>query len=67
MTRKQAWLLVAAAVWTFYVWGTRIFIIAGQDQSTGFKVVHYILAAISIAFGIAIGWIGWTNRKSSRP
>ena len=30
----------------------------GQDESTGFKVVHGILAAIWIAFGLAAGWIG---------
>ena len=58
MTRRAAWLLVAAGVWTLYVWISRIFILAGQDNSTGFKVVHFTLAAVSIAFGIAVAWIG---------
>ena len=31
---------------------------SGQDESTGFKVVHGILAGISIVFGLAAGWIG---------
>jgi hypothetical protein len=40
------------------VWISRVAILAGQDNSTGFKVVHFTLAGISIAFGIAVGWIG---------
>jgi hypothetical protein len=40
------------------VWISRLVIMAGQDESTGFKVVHGILAVISIAFGVAAGWIG---------
>jgi hypothetical protein len=58
MTKRRAWVLLAAAVWTFYVWTTRIWIIARLSNGTGFKVVHYVLAAISIGFAIAIGWIG---------
>jgi hypothetical protein len=58
MTRRASWVLVAAAVWTLYVWISRVFILAGQDNSTGFRVVHFTLAAISIAFGVAVGWIG---------
>ena len=58
MTRRTAWVLVAACAWTLYVWISRVFILAGQDSSTGFKVVHFALAAVSIAFGLAVGWIG---------
>jgi hypothetical protein len=64
MSRRQAYLLIAACVWTLYVWISRIVIISGQDQSTGFKVVHGVLAAISIAFGLAIGRIGWRALRS---
>ena len=66
MTRRQAYLLIAACIWTLYVWITRIVIISGQDQSAGFKIVHGILAAISIAFGLAIGVMGWRALRSSR-
>ena len=51
-------MLVAVCAWTLYVWISRIFIMAGQDDSTAFKVVHGVLAAISIVFGMAAGWIG---------
>ena len=58
VSRRVAWFLIALCAWTLYVWITRVVIIAGQDQSTGFKVVHDILAAISIAFGLVAGYIG---------
>lgn len=64
MTRRQANLLIVACVWTLYVWITRIFIISGQDESAGFKIVHGVLAAISIAFGLAIGRMGWRARRA---
>ena len=64
MSRRTAWFLIALAAWTLWVWGTRIWIIAGQDQSMGFKVVHTILAIGSIAFGLAAGWIGYRALKS---
>jgi hypothetical protein len=63
MTRRQSRILIAAAVWTLYVWISRIVIMAGQDESTGFKVVHGILALVSIAFALAIGKIGWEARQ----
>jgi len=58
MSRKVAWFLIALCAWTLYVWITRVVIISGQDQTMGFKVVHGVLAAISIAFGLGAGWIG---------
>ena len=64
MSRRAAWTLVALCVWTLWVWISRVWIIAGQDQSTGFKVVHTILAAGSIAFGLAAGWIGLRRLRS---
>lgn len=58
MSRRVAWFLVALCAWTLYVWITRVVIIAGQDQSTGFKVVHDVLAVISIGFGLGAGYLG---------
>ena len=66
MSRRQSRILIAAAVWTLYVWISRIVIMSGQDNSVGFKVVHGILAAVSIAFGVAIGKIGWDARRALR-
>lgn len=66
MTRRQSRILIAAAVWTLYVWISRIVIMSGQDDSVGFKVVHGILAVVSIGFGLAIGKIGWDARRSPK-
>jgi hypothetical protein len=65
MSRRAAWFLVSLCAWTSYVWITRIVIIAGQDQSMGFKVVHDVLGVISIAFGLGAGWLGY--RRLRRP
>jgi type VI protein secretion system component VasK len=66
MSRRAAWTLIALCAWTLWVWITRVWIIAGQDQSMGFKVVHGILAAGSIAFGLAAGWIGYRRLRPAR-
>ena len=63
MSRRAAWFLVALCAWTLYVWITRIVIIAGQDQTMGFKVVHDVLGVISIAFGLGAGWLGYRRLR----
>jgi hypothetical protein len=67
MTKRQAWVLIAAAVWTFYVWATRIWIIARLSDGAGFKAVHYVLAVISVGFAVAIGRIGWRALREGPP
>ena len=64
MTRAQALLLRAFSVWTVYVWATRIVNIVGDDHSAGFKIVHSILAVVSIAFAIA-AWVVVTRVRRS--
>jgi hypothetical protein len=64
MSRRAAWVLIALCAWTLYVWVTRIVIMSGEDHSAGFLVVHTTLALISIAFGLAAGWIGWRALRS---
>ena len=66
LTRRQTRILIAASVWTLYVWISRLVIMAGQDESTGFKIVHGILAFVSIGFALAIGKIGWEHRRSAK-
>jgi hypothetical protein len=64
LSKRAAWVLLAAAGWTFFVWITFIRNIVGQDdRSTGFKVVHIVLAVISIAFGAAITVIAYRGLK----
>lgn len=67
VSRKNAVVLVAAGLWSLWVWVTRVMIMSGQSDATlGFKLVHGALAAVSIAFGIAVGWIGLSAIRRSR-
>lgn len=57
MTRTHRLILRAFAVWTVYVWGTRIWNTLGDDtRSFGFKAVHVVIALVSVAFAVA-AWI----------
>lgn len=57
MSRAAANVLRAFALWTVWVWGTRIWNIAQDaEHSTGFKVVHSALALVSVAFAVAT-WV----------
>ncbi|MDQ1379298.1 MAG: hypothetical protein QOJ71_17 [Actinomycetota bacterium] len=66
VSKRVAWFLIALCAWTIYVWVSRVVIIAGQDQSMGFKVVHDTLAVISCAFGLGAGYVGFKALRSSR-
>lgn len=63
MSRRAAWVLIALFAWTVYVWGTRMWNMAGEDHSVGFVVVHAVIAAVSVAFGAAAGWIGFRRLR----
>ena len=67
MTRTDALILRSAAVWTIFVWVTRMRNILGDDtRSTGFKAVHMILAIVSVAFAVAILGVASRNRRRAR-
>ena len=56
MTRRESLVLRAFAVWTVYVWGTRMWNIwrdHAPNHGIGFKLVHTVLAVISVAFAVA--------------
>jgi hypothetical protein len=65
MTRRQSTLLIVAGAWTIYVWISFVVIQTRQHTSVGFKVVHGVLALISMAFGVAIGVMGWRARRAT--
>ena len=67
MTRTDALILRTAAAWTIFIWVTRIRNILGDDaRSTGFKVVHSVLALVSVAFALAILGVASRNRRRAR-
>lgn len=54
MNRREALIIRAFAAWTVWVWATRIWNVLGDDdRSVGFKVVHALLALVSVAFAVA--------------
>jgi hypothetical protein len=63
MTRRAAWTLIALGAWTLWVWITFMWIIGHQDHPMGFKVVHGVIAAGSIVFGIAAARIGYRGLR----
>ncbi len=68
MTRRQALLLRAFAIWTVYIWVTLVWNI-WHDHTKGhgaaFKTVHTVLAVISVAFAVA-AWRVVTAVRSRR-
>lgn len=64
VTRRDAAILRAAAVWTVFIWGTRISNIVQDDsRSAGFKAVHTALALVSVLFAFAIWTVTSRYRK----
>jgi hypothetical protein len=66
VTRRAAWTLVACCAWTLWVWITFMWIIGHQDHPMSFKVVHGLIAVGSMAFGLAVGWIGYRALRPAR-
>ena len=65
--RARSTLLLAAAAWTIWVWVTRIWNILGDPaHDAAFKLVHSLLALVSVAFGIALCVIGLRMRREER-
>jgi hypothetical protein len=65
MTRRQSNLLLATCAWTLYIWISFVVIQTRQTTSVGFKVVHGVLALISVGLGLAVGRMGWQARRST--
>jgi hypothetical protein len=63
----RANVLLAAAAWTFYVWLTRMWnILRDPGHEVGFKVVHGLLAVVSLAFAVAITVIALRMRREAK-
>ena len=64
MKFRSAVFLRAFAVWTIFVWVTRIKNVFDQDRGFGFVAVHVGLALISVAF--AAGTFAIVRRERSQ-
>jgi hypothetical protein len=67
LSRSQAIVLRAFALWTVYVWITRIWNIwRDRTRDGAFKAVHTVIAVISVAFAVACWLIVRHNRRPVR-
>ena len=74
LSRRASWLLIAFALWSWFIWVTLVKNISDDPRSwgpgnggpTGFLMVHAVLAIISIGFGSVIGWLGWRGLRAER-
>ena len=67
MSLRDATVIRAAALWTVFIWGTRIANILGDShRSFGFKAVHTILAVVSVVFALALWTVASRNRRHDR-
>lgn len=65
MRLRNAIIIRAFAVWTVYVWATRIGNVLGDDsRGFGFKAVHVTLALISVAFATAAWFVVRQERRA---
>lgn len=68
LTRNQALLLRGFSGWTIYVWVTRLWNIwQDEARNTPFKMVHSVLAAVSVGFAVAALVVVQRNRASAAP
>lgn len=67
MTKGQANFLRAFAVWTVFVWGTRIKNVFDGDRSWQFIAVHVVLALVSVAFALGTWRVVTQNRGRNAP
>ena len=70
LSRRVAGFLLAFGVWSWIIWPTFLKNIWNDDRSfapgggaTGFLVVHALLTAASLAFGTAIGVLGYRGLR----
>ena len=66
MTRGQANILRAFAIWTVFVWGVRIKNVFDHGGAA-FIAVHLGLAAVSLAFAASCWWVVTQNRGRNAP
>jgi len=65
MSRRAANVVIAAGLWTAFIWVVRLGNMFGDDHSAGFLVVHGAIAAISIALALALLAIGVHGRRAA--
>jgi hypothetical protein len=65
ISRRAANVLLVTCGWTLFVWIVAVKNLVVNQHTTAFRVVHAILAAVSLGLGLAVGVIGWRARKGA--
>ena len=65
MSRRDAFLLRVAALWTVFVWAVflRNLFFRDNTHGFGFKAVHTVLAVVSLGFAAAIWAVAARSRQ----
>jgi len=54
MSRAAVWILRVSAVWAMWVWAVLVRnMLVDHNHALSFRVVHIVLAVISVAFAVA--------------
>jgi hypothetical protein len=66
--RRRGLLLLAVAVWSVWLWGTRIRnLVAGAgDFSAAFVGVHAVLYGVSLLIAAVLAVVGWRMWREAR-
>lgn len=65
---RRGSLLLAFALWNWWLWGTRTWnLLTGDEQRTAaFVAIHLALYAVSLALATGFGVMGWRMRAEAR-
>ena len=66
ISRRAALFLLGVAAWTTFIWVVLIRNVSRDPlHGTEFKVVHYTLAAISLALAAGTAYVGWRALRAA--
>ncbi len=66
LSRRAAGFLLGVSAWTTFIWVTLIRNVSRDTlHGTGFKVVHYVLAAISLGLAAGTAYVGLRAWRAS--
>ena len=67
MTRQHANIIRGFAAWTLFVWIVQQRNVWSGNRSAGFKIVHTVLAIVSIVLAVAATWVVTQYRGRNAP
>ena len=70
-SKKHAWLLIAVAIWNFFIWITFAKNLSaahsrGEDHPSGYWVAHTILIIVDLIIGAVLAAVGLKALRTAR-